>query len=55
LTGKLKRRGKLDAGVTKWMEMKKSNIDIDAIIRENDDLIKQIVEKRKNFWKKYSR
>jgi hypothetical protein len=37
------------------MKMENSNIDIDAIIKENEDLIRQIVENRKKFWKKYSK
>jgi hypothetical protein len=37
------------------MEMKNSNIDIDSIIRENEDLIRQILENKKKFWKKYSK
>jgi hypothetical protein len=35
--------------------MKNSNINIDELIKENEELIRLIEENKKKFWKRYSK
>jgi hypothetical protein len=38
-----------------WREMENSKVDIDAIIKENSELLKKIAINKKKFFEKYGK